>query len=234
MRALWLIPAVLLALVSADAGANGATVQAHGYARSGGGTAMHSYPMNSGMRHNGGSGIGGMNQTNRWRGSLNHYPRTRYVYALPYGQAGYVTDDYAQSDYDGPQYAQADDSGAMDDAPYAAVAAPPAPAAPAPPAQTVQYTTSGQPPATVAPGARVTKGTLYKYTHNGINTYTNVPPPSSVGAKTLFSYTEVDTPTAGRNLYRCVDGKSQHVNYASAPDPSLYCKSIGYGASAAN
>ena len=38
--------------------------------------------------------------------------------------------------------------------------------------------------------ARVTRGAMYKYTHDGINTYTNVPPPGSVGAKVLFSYIE--------------------------------------------
>jgi len=38
--------------------------------------------------------------------------------------------------------------------------------------------------------ARVTRGAMYKYTHDGINTYTNVPPPGSVGAKVLFTYIE--------------------------------------------
>ncbi len=38
--------------------------------------------------------------------------------------------------------------------------------------------------------ARVTRGAMYKYSHDGINTYTNVPPPGSVGAKVLFTYVE--------------------------------------------
>lgn len=38
--------------------------------------------------------------------------------------------------------------------------------------------------------ARVTRGAMYKYTHDGINTYTNVPPPGSVRAKVLFTYIE--------------------------------------------
>lgn len=38
--------------------------------------------------------------------------------------------------------------------------------------------------------ARVTRGVMYKYTRDGINTYTNVAPPSSVGAKVLFTYIE--------------------------------------------
>ncbi len=38
--------------------------------------------------------------------------------------------------------------------------------------------------------ARVTRGAMYKYTRDGINTYTNVPPPGSVGAKVLFTYIE--------------------------------------------
>lgn len=44
----------------------------------------------------------------------------------------------------------------------------------------------------VPPGvqARVTRGTMYKYTRDGINTYTNVAPPSSVGARVLFTYIE--------------------------------------------
>jgi hypothetical protein len=38
--------------------------------------------------------------------------------------------------------------------------------------------------------ARVTRGAMYKYTRDGINTYTNVPPPSGVGAHVLFTYIE--------------------------------------------
>ncbi len=38
--------------------------------------------------------------------------------------------------------------------------------------------------------ARVTRGAMYKYTRNGISTYTNVPPPGSVGAQVLFTYIE--------------------------------------------
>ena len=38
--------------------------------------------------------------------------------------------------------------------------------------------------------ARVTRGAMYKYSHDGINTYTNIPPPGSVGAHVLFTYIE--------------------------------------------
>lgn len=38
--------------------------------------------------------------------------------------------------------------------------------------------------------AQVTRGAMYKYTRDGVNTYTNVPPPGSVGAKVLFTYIE--------------------------------------------
>ncbi|MBS0212158.1 MAG: lytic transglycosylase domain-containing protein [Proteobacteria bacterium] len=38
--------------------------------------------------------------------------------------------------------------------------------------------------------ARVTRGTMYKYSHDGINTYTNIAPPGNVGAKVLFTYIE--------------------------------------------
>ena len=38
--------------------------------------------------------------------------------------------------------------------------------------------------------ARITRGAMYKYTRNGISTYTNVPPPGSVGAQVLFTYIE--------------------------------------------
>jgi soluble lytic murein transglycosylase-like protein len=39
--------------------------------------------------------------------------------------------------------------------------------------------------------ARVTRGAMYKYTtRDGISAYTNIAPPSSVGAKILFTYIE--------------------------------------------
>ncbi len=38
--------------------------------------------------------------------------------------------------------------------------------------------------------ARITRGAMYKYTRDGINTYTNVRPPSGVGAQVLFTYIE--------------------------------------------
>jgi soluble lytic murein transglycosylase-like protein len=41
-----------------------------------------------------------------------------------------------------------------------------------------------------ASGARVTRGAVYKYTHDGITNYTNVRPPGSVGAQVLFTYIE--------------------------------------------
>lgn len=229
MRALWLLTAVL-AISSAAADAGSPPVYAHGAARSSGVSGARSNPMPSGGRHNGWSGIGGGNRNPRWRGYAYPYRGNGVVYVVPYVQPEYAQPGYDQSDDD-----QTDDQQAgyfeSPDVPQAAPAAPVS--SPAAPAQTVQYVTSGQ-PVTVTPGARVTKGTLYKYTHDGINTYTNLPPPSGVGAKTLFSYTEVDAPVAVQTMYRCVDGKSQHVNYSSAPIPSLYCKAIGSDAPAVN
>lgn len=42
----------------------------------------------------------------------------------------------------------------------------------------------------LASGGRVTRGIMYKFVHNGVNSYTNVPQPGSVGAKVLFTYIE--------------------------------------------
>ncbi len=93
------------------------------------------------------------------------------------------------------------------------------------PIHVVQFVTSGQ-PVDIPPGARVKKGTLYKYTHDGVRTYTNVPPPSSASARILFSYTEVDTTLSAQARYRCTGGNSQHVDYASAPVAGMDCKAI--------
>lgn len=42
----------------------------------------------------------------------------------------------------------------------------------------------------LASGARVTRGAVYKFTHDGVTNYTNVRPPGSVGAQVLFTYIE--------------------------------------------
>ena len=65
--------------------------------------------------------------------------------------------------------------------------------------------------------ARVTRGAMYKYTRNGINTYTNVPPPGSVGAQVLFTYIET--------CYAC--GALPNVNFATtALNTSSYAAEI--------
>ena len=239
MRALWLVPAAL-ALLSAAIDADCAPV----YARS----APAAHVSRSGPVSGPGNWSRGSNvhMSPNWQGSAHRYPRPRFRYAVPYvlpyyvqpgyADAGYEDSGYGDSGYDGSDgnagYAQAQYEQPQDDVPAAPAVVPAIQAAVA---YVVQYVTSGQPqPVNVPADARVTKGTLYKYTHNGVNTYTNMPPPNDVGAKTLFQYTEVDTPLAGQNLYRCVDGKSQQVNYSSRPVASLYCKAVGSGAPAAN
>jgi len=228
MRALLLVAAVV-ALFSSSVDA------ANGMENARGSSAMHSSRAGQTM----GSRMGNVRANPGRQGAVHRYPMPRYGYGLPYALPYYVQPGYADtgdgdSGYDGsdqnPGYAQAQYQ-QQDETP----AAPAAPSIQAAVAYVVQYVTSGQQqPVNVSPDARVTKGTLYKYTHNGVNTYTNMPPPDEVGAKTLFSYTEIDTPRAGQNLYRCVDGKSQNVNYSSTPVASMYCKAVGNGARSAN
>jgi hypothetical protein len=235
MRALWLVALVLVFFsAAADAG--------NGMQNARGSSAAHSSPSGhvSGARPVSWSRMGNAHSNPGWQGAQPHYPSPRYGYAQPYlapyyAQPGYADPGYEDSGYDGadesPGYVQAQYQQPQDEAP----APPIAPSIQAAVAFVVQYVTSGQQqPVNVSPDARVTKGTLYKYTRNGVNSYTNMPPADDVGAKTLFSYTEVDTPLAGKNLYRCVDGKSQNVNYSSAPVASLYCKAVNNGAHAAN
>jgi hypothetical protein len=42
----------------------------------------------------------------------------------------------------------------------------------------------------LASGARVTRGAVYKFVHDGVTNYTNVRPPGSAGAHVLFTYIE--------------------------------------------
>jgi hypothetical protein len=107
---------------------------------------------------------------------------------------------------------------------------PPAPvAAAAPePKETVQYATSGQPPIAIPAGAHVTQGSVYKYTKDGVQTYTNIPPPESVKAMLLFAYTEVVSTKGSHTLYRCVGDKPGQVGYADKPVANRDCKSIQY------
>jgi hypothetical protein len=201
MRALWLIPAVL-ALFSAAANAGSEAVTARESA------SAHfvrvAAPSGPGNSSRGGNMHGPPGIAHR---HPVHRPGYGYGYGLPYvapydaqsadadpGQAdsGYADSRQDGSD-DGEAYAQAPFEQPQDDG-YAASAVPTIQAAIS---YAVHYFTSGQqPPAHLPPNARVTKGTLYKYTQNGVDTYTDIPPPSDIGAKKLFSYTEVDVPPA--------------------------------------
>ena len=42
----------------------------------------------------------------------------------------------------------------------------------------------------LASGARISRGAVYKFVHDGISTYTNVRPAGAVGARVLFTYIE--------------------------------------------
>ncbi len=42
----------------------------------------------------------------------------------------------------------------------------------------------------LASGARVSRGAVYKFVHDGVSSYTNVRPPGAVGARVLFTYIE--------------------------------------------
>jgi hypothetical protein len=219
MRALWLIPAVLMVFFHAPADASGATTQM----RSEPVNDSHStgsFRMGSGGRGNNWSTVGRMDPSRHRREDFHRFPVTNYVYVTPAND---------EQDYDAPDnppppnYVETRYAAPSNywPAPVAAPAAPPAPAV------NVQYATSEQPfnqPTSVAAGARVTKGTLYKYTHDGINTYTNIPPPVGTTAKKLFTYTEVDTPVA--SMYRCVGSQSQSVNYSSTPVPDMDCRAV--------
>ena len=69
--------------------------------------------------------------------------------------------------------------------------------------------------------ARVTRGAMYKYTRDGVNTYTNVPPPSGVGARVLFTYIET--------CYAC--GVLPGVNFATtALNTTAYAAEIAAAA----
>ena len=71
--------------------------------------------------------------------------------------------------------------------------------------------------------ARVTRGAMYKYTRDGVSTYTNVPPPGSVGARILFTYVET--------CYAC--GALPGVNFGTiALNTSAYASEIAAAARA--
>ncbi len=166
----------------------------------------------------------------RDRDMFPHLHRVPVVYALPlYGQQAYVDQEDAgfaddQSDYVQTRYIQV---------PAMLPAAPAVAAKPPSPAQVVQYATSGQ-QITIPAGAHVTKGSVYKYTRNGINTYTNVPPPQSAGAKLLFGYTEAVSTASDRTMYRCSGSKPGNVGYSETPIPNQDCKAIRYSEASAN
>jgi hypothetical protein len=168
-----------------------------------------------------------------WHGGdhFHHFGRTRIVYFLPlYSQPQYVVTE-APAAYSEPAYDTQADYLPM---PAYPPSAPEATAAPPAPTETVQYATSGQPPLAIPAGARVTQGSVYKYTKDGVLTYTNIPPPNSAQAKLLFAYTEVVSSKATHTLYRCVGDKPGQVGYADKPVANRDCKSIQYDDASAN
>jgi hypothetical protein len=123
------------------------------------------------------------------------------------------------NDYGQPDYAQ------TEYVPYPVPAAPVVQAPPPPPPPVVRYATNGQ-SIDIPPGARVTKGSVYKFVKDGVATYTNVPPPQGAGAKLLFGYTEA-VAAASHTLYRCVGGKPGTVGYSQAPVAGKDCTAVG-------
>jgi hypothetical protein len=191
MRALWLIPAVF-ALFSAAANAGSGTVDVR----------RPTFERLLAAASPSGNGSRGGNARGQQVVVHHRYQGPRYGYGLPYAspyyaQPGDADPGYVDSGNDGSVggqgYAQVQYEQPQDDVPAAAAV----PTIQAAVSYAVQYFTSGQqPPANIPVNARVTKGTLYKYAQNGVNTYTDMPPPGDVGAKALFSYTEIDTPLA--------------------------------------
>jgi len=228
VRALWLIPVGLAFSAVVNAGNDAVPEQQPAPAA----LARVGTPPRSANLPKGGNGRAVPNLQEK----AHHDARPISGYGLPY----YVQPEYPDSDDVDTGYVGSDDGQVYAQAPYEqpqddVSAAPAAPTIQAAVSYVVQYVTSGQQqPVNVATNARITKGTLYKYTHDGVDTYTNMPPSSDVDAKTLFNYTEVDTPVARRSLYRCIDGKSKDVNYSITPIASMYCTEVGTGATAAN
>ena len=195
MRALWLIPAAAMMFFHAQAHASGATTQTRNEPSHGGHSSGSPRTGSVGNRGNDWSTVGSFSPNRHRLENFHRYPATNYDYVTP----AYDQEDDDTPDYAPPNYVQTGYSAPANywPAPVAAHAAPPAPAV------NVEYSTSEQPfkqPNRASAGAKVTTGTLYKYTHDGINTYTNIPPPTGSSAKKLFTYTEVDTPVAP--LYR--------------------------------
>lgn len=232
MRTLWLISAIF-AMFSAAVDAGGGVRETHANGMKGGQHPGHTWQSEPGWRHPNRPKFGNAFPHSHWRGILNRFSRARFVYVVPYVAPIYVTAAYTPEPELPLQVPQVpvvapgfvDDTqpvDAMPAAPSAVVAAPEVQSAPS---HVVQFVTSGQ-PVDIPPGARVKKGTLYKYTHDGVSTYTNVLPPSSAGARILFSYTEVDATLSAQALFRCTGGNSQHVDYASAPVAGMDCKAV--------
>jgi hypothetical protein len=224
MRALWLVASVFGLVVSAGADASGGAAFTRGNV---GAPAMHSFRVMSGLNRPGNDGrFGNMRPGERGHGNFNRFPGRSFVYLPAYGQ------QYADPGNSGPDY----DAPAATQIIYVQTQPAPAPVvviAPPAPAQTVQYATSGQSIA-IPTGARVTKGSVYKYTQNGVNTYTNVPPPDGARAKLLFAYTEAISTASAHMLYRCAGDKSGTVGYSQAPLPNHDCKAISYADSSVN
>jgi len=160
-----------------------------------------------------------------WHGwEHHHFGRARIVYYVPLlAQPQYVVTAAAEPVIE-PTYDRQIEYVPM---PVYPPPAPAAAAAPPAPKETVQYATSGQ-PITIPAGAHVTRGSVYKYSKDGVQTYTNIPPPDSAKAKMLFDYTEVVSTKATHTLYRCVGDKPGQVGYADKPVANRDCKSIQY------
>ena len=238
MRALLLCAAVSGLAAGADADAGGNLSGAQFAAQTSIGTNaphfLRASPVRSGTDN--GSRFGNINgfdrdpDRDRNQDMFHHFHRAPVVYVLPvYGQQASVDQEGAGFGYDQPDYVQT----RYVQVPAMLPAAPAVAATPPRPAQVVQYATSGQ-QITIPAGAHVTKGSVYKYPRNGVNTYTNVPPPQSAGAKLLFGYTEAISTAAAHTMYRCNGSKTGNVGYSETPVPNQDCKAISYSESSAN
>ncbi len=119
MRALWLIPAVF-AMFPAMADAGGGARDAHANGMIGVQHPGHAWQPGPGGHRPNRLEFGNAFPRPHWRGILNRFSRTRFVYVLPYAAPIYVAAQYApeperplaypQAPVVAPGYAQVDDT----------------------------------------------------------------------------------------------------------------------------